>query len=445
MASPPTQPVDVDAAPAVVVSGPGSLTGTVAVPGDKSISHRALLLSGLAEGDTVIEGLSRGEDVGWTRRALTRFGVTCTDTAAGVRVSGGVHAEPDEPLYHGNSGTGLRLMAGVCAGLDSFVVLTGDESLRQRPMDRVAAPLREMGAHVDGRHSGSLPPLAIRGGGLRGITYRLPVASAQIKSAVLLAGLRATGRTTVTEPTVTRRHTEDMLTQFGIDITVDGPTISVAPGTPTSPGTVSVPGDPSQAAFWIVAALITPDSAVRVNDLYLGTGRAGFLTTLARMGADLDIDTTAGTVAARAGSLHAVDIGPADVADLIDEIPILAVAAAHARGTTVISGAAELRVKESDRIASTVAMLTAFGARATAIPDGMIIDGSTPLHAPEVHAHGDHRIAMSAAIAALTAPGETVIHGWDCVATSYPGFAADLTELTDSADTITPTGVEAHT
>ncbi|MGH3794174.1 MAG: 3-phosphoshikimate 1-carboxyvinyltransferase [Pseudonocardiaceae bacterium] len=430
-------PPEIDAASTVILTGPSPVNGTLSVPGDKSISHRALLLSGLSTGETVVEGLSAGEDVRCTRQALSGFGVELTETPGGLVVRGGLRHEPEEPLDHGNSGTGIRLMSGVCAGQEMFTVLTGDRYLRLRPMDRVARPLRAMGALIDGRRGGSFAPLAIRGGELTGIRFESPIASAQVKSAVLLAGILASGQTTVVEPTITRRHTEEMLADFGAEVTVEGTSVSVRRSTLTSPGRVSVPGDPSQAAFWLVAGLVADASSVLTENLYLGLGRGGFLTTLTRMGAELDIDRTSGTVEARTSRLRGITITAADIVDMIDEIPIVAVAAATAQGTTVISGAAELRVKESDRIKSTVAMLTAFGAQAQETTDGMVIEGGRPLHGGTVDSHGDHRIAMASAVCALAAAGETVIHGWDSVRTSYPGFAADLQRLTGERTRLT--------
>jgi 3-phosphoshikimate 1-carboxyvinyltransferase len=416
-----------------MITGPAAVSGSVRVPGDKSISHRALLLSGLAEGETTISGLSTGGDVQHTAAALGAFGVQVEQRASELVVRGALQREPDEPLDHGNSGTGIRLMAGVCAGQDMFTVLTGDQYLRRRPMDRIAAPLRSMGAVIDGRHGGSLAPLAIRGGRLTGLTYRSPVASAQVKSAVLLAGLSASGATTVVEPTSTRRHTEEMLAQFGVDVGLDGTAVTLQPGKLISPGRVRVPGDPSQAAFWLVAGLVCADSAVTAVDLYLGHGRVGFLRVLERMNAELTIDRSGGSVGARSSRLRGVELSAADIPDMVDEVPIIAVAAALAEGTTVISGAGELRVKESDRIASTVDMLTAFGVDARQRADGMVIQGGGHLRGGVVDSHGDHRIAMAAAICALVATGPTVIEGWDSVATSYPGFADTLEALTGLA------------
>jgi 3-phosphoshikimate 1-carboxyvinyltransferase len=263
--------------------------------------------------------------------------------------------------------------------------------------------------------------------------------SAQVKSAILLAGLFADGPTTVRESAGTRRHTEEMLTDFGGRVRIDGTSVTVWPSA-LSATKVDVPGDPSQAAFWAVGALICPDSAVTVNGVYLGFGRAGFAGVLRRMGARIETDPAAGVLHAAHGPLHGTTIGPADVPGMVDEIPVVAVAAAFAEGTTVISGAGELRVKESDRIASTVAMLTAFGVSVTETADGMIINGGRPAGGATVDAHGDHRLAMAACICGLAVPGTTVIKGWDSVATSYPGFAAEVTRLTGGAVTPTEAG-----
>jgi 3-phosphoshikimate 1-carboxyvinyltransferase len=292
-----------------------------------------------------------------------------------------------------------------------------------------------MGASIDGRAGGGLAPLAIRGGGLTGIDYSPPVVSAQVKSAILLAGLFATGSTTVRESVPTRRHTEEMLADFGGDVVIDGSAVTVAPG-PLSAAKVVVPGDPSQAAFWAVAGLVCPDSQVSVDGVYLGYGRAGFLDVLLRMGADLEIGQ--GTIRASTSALRGIEITARDIPSMIDEVPAIAVAAAFAQGTTVISGAAELRVKESDRIASTVAMLNAFGIAATETPDGMIIPGGQPRGGAVVDARGDHRLAMAACVCGLAVSGPTRIGTWDSVATSYPGFAGQVAELTGGATTLTP-------
>ncbi|WP_311775305.1 3-phosphoshikimate 1-carboxyvinyltransferase [Streptomyces netropsis] len=420
-----------DSAASLRVTGASPARGSLRVPGDKSVSHRALLLSAIARGTSTITGLSLGQDVTHTRRVIGRFGVSVTCTGDGrVRVEGPVRHEPDDVLDHGNAGTGIRLTAGVCAGIDGLSVLTGDQYLRRRPMDRIAEPLRAMGATVAGREDGRLAPLVIRGGNLTGITYAPPQASAQVKSALLLAGLSARGITTVEEIHPTRRHTEEMLTEFGGRVTVDGMRVSVEPGE-LSATDVVVPGDPSQAAFWAVAALLADQGEVAVDGLYTGPGRSDFVQILQRMGADITFDLATGTLTVRSSRLRAVEITAEDIPGIVDEIPVLAMAAAVAEGTTVISGAAELRAKESDRIASTAGMLRAFGAQVTETEDGMVIEGGARLRPARVDSHGDHRIAMTAAVAgACAADGATVIDGWDSVATSYPGFAQHLVQLT---------------
>ncbi len=415
----------------VTLTGPRSVRGDLQVPGDKSISHRALLLAGLASGVSTIRGLSSGEDVARTRAALASCGVGFEVDGEALVVRGGLSHEPDDVLDLGNSGTAMRLLAGVFAGQQMFVTLTGDRYLRARPMNRVVGPLREMGATIDGRADGMFAPLAIRGGKLAGISYRSPLASAQVKSAVLLAGLTARGRTTVIEPVMTRRHTEELLTAFGLSVLVHGTSVTVDPAD-LVPSRVTVKGDPSQAAFWVVAGLVAPDSAVQVENVYLGPGRTGFLDVLQRMGADIRTDPLTGTLSARSSQLHGVRLGAADIPNIIDEVPALAIAAAAATGTTVITGAAELRVKESDRIATTVAMLTAFGCDAQETSDGILINGGASLRGAQVDSHGDHRIAMSAAIGSLIADGTTTIDGWGAVITSYPGFLDELRRLTTS-------------
>jgi 3-phosphoshikimate 1-carboxyvinyltransferase len=425
----------IDAAATVELTGPAPLNGSLSVPGDKSISHRALLLAAIAHGTTYISGLSLGDDVQRTRRGIEQLGTEVEGEGAALAVTGGVLSEPVAPIDLGNSGTGMRLFAGLCAGQAALSVLTGDQSLVGRPMDRVVEPLRAMGARIDGRSGGRFAPLAIRGGGLIGIDYTSPVVSAQVKSAVLLAGLFATGSTTVRESVPTRRHTEELLAEFGCDVLVEGSSVTVR-AAQLSAAKVVVPGDPSQAAFWVVAGLICPDSEVTVEGVYLGYGRAGFLDVLRRMGANLEVSVADGTVRATTSALHAIAIGPDDIPSMIDEVPAVAVAAAFAEGTTVISGASELRVKESDRIASTVTMLNAFGISATETPAGLLIPGGQPRGGAVVDARGDHRLAMAACVCGLAVTGSTRITTWDSVATSYPGFAAQVADLTGGAATL---------
>ncbi len=415
---------------ALQVHGPAPLRGRVRVPGDKSISHRALLLAALADGTTTIRGLSRGEDVAHTRDAVEALGAT-VEPSSGVgtiAVTGGRLRAPDRTVDVGNSGTGLRLLMGLAAGIVGNTRFDGDESIRRRPMDRVAVPLRAMGATVEGTGDTCRAPLAVAGGALHGIDYDLPVASAQVKGAVLLAGLAAEGETVVRERQITRAHTEEMLAAFGADVAVGDGVVRLRPGRLTASDVV-VPGDPSQAAFWLVAASVVPGSDVTVEGIYLGPARNGFLDVLARMGADLEVDRATGDVRARHAPLHGTDVTPDEIPGLVDEVPALAVAAAVADGPTRFLGAGELRVKESDRIATVVSELGALGARAEPLADGLAIAGGGRFRAGRVDSHGDHRIAMAAAIAALAAEGTTEIGRWDVVATSYPGFEQDLESL----------------
>jgi 3-phosphoshikimate 1-carboxyvinyltransferase len=415
------------------------LRGRLKVPGDKSISHRALLLAALADGRSLIEGCSRGGDVAATLAAIRSFGALAeSDTADRLIIEGGrsrLH-EPEAPVDLGNSGTALRLLAGWAATVEGLSVLCGDSSLSRRPMGRVVAPLRLMGARIDGRRGGELAPLVVRGGGLHGIDYRLPVSSAQVKAAILLAGLAAEGPTTVRESTPTRAHTEEMLAELGADVAIGTGEVTLRPG-PVAPFELTVPGDPSQAAFWVVGACVCRGSDLRVEDVYLGPARTGFVNVLRRMGADITVEVDGKDAAgALRGSIRAVYselkgtwVEPSEVPALIDEIPVLAVAAACASGTTTVSGAAELAVKESNRIDSIVGALCALGARCEARPDGLVVHGRGGERLPggaTVESAGDHRVAMAAAIGALAAESPVTIAGWEWVATSYPGFEEDL-------------------
>lgn len=416
----------------ITIRPPGhGLRGHLRVPGDKSISHRAVLMAARAKGRSALTGLSEGEDVTATLRAARVFG-------AGIAVSGGVvtisgqpnPGEPDSVIDVGNSGTGIRLLAGWVAGINGLTVLHGDASIARRPMGRIAEPLRFMGARIDGRQGGCYPPLVIRGGDLQGIEYRPPVASAQVKGAILLAGLSAGGPTTVIEEVPTRAHTEELLPLFGGRVEVSGGRVTAYPGG-LHGAALDVPGDPSQAAFWVVAACATPGSDLTIEKVYVGPGRAGFLDVLRRMGADLEVTQVAPGVAdirASYSPLKATEVSGAEVPGLIDEIPVLAVAAARADGVTTFSGAAELKVKESDRIATTVAALNSLGAEAEGADDGLSVKGMAgrPFTGGVVDSAGDHRIAMAAAVAALSATGPVRITGWEAVATSYPRFEEDL-------------------
>lgn len=413
----------------ITVSGTSSLRGTIKAPGDKSVSHRALLLAAIANGTSTVRGLSSGEDVSHTRLAMEAMGVE----VHGDKIVGGNLHEPDHVIDVGNSGTGIRLMSGWCAARPWLTVLQGDDSIARRPMDRVTEPLKLMGAAIDGREDGRFAPIVVRGGNLKGIDYKLNVASAQIKGAILLAGLSAQGETIVREGSISRTHTEQLLILAGADIEVqsDPTPVTRLRRSTLSPFTLDVPCDPSQAAFWIVGACITPESEVILENVYAGPARAGFINVLLRMGANIDVQKRVENtvdIYARTSELKATSVGGDEIPGLIDEIPILAVAAAFAEGTTTFVDAAELRVKESDRVSTTVTMLEGFGVAVEAKPDGLIVQGMPAggLRPGNIESHGDHRIAMSAAIAALATNGKTVINGWGAVATSYPGFEEDL-------------------
>ena len=427
------------------------LKGTIAVPGDKSVTHRAIILTALAEGLSQVTDYCRGEDCLNTMRAFQSLGVRIEETPERLTVHGkGMWGltEPFGPIDCGNSGTGIRLMAGLLAGQDFFTVLTGDESIRRRPMGRVVKPLRAMGATIAGRKGGELAPLAITGTRLKGMSYESPVASAQIKSSLLFASLYADGLTTISEPRLSRDHTERMFAYFGIPFHRDGCTVRIEgrPSIRWSGKTVVVPGDLSAAAFFIVGASIVPDSDVTVLSVGMNPTRTGLLDILRQMGAHIEVlnpREEAGEPVAdlrvRSMPLRGVQIGPEQIPQTIDEFPILCVAAAVADGETVITGAEELRVKESDRIATMAAELRAMGARIEERPDGMVIQGlgrkgaNGTLTGATCSSHGDHRVAMSVAIGALTAARPTQIQDTACIETSFPNFDRKLLELlTDS-------------
>jgi 3-phosphoshikimate 1-carboxyvinyltransferase len=423
------------------VRGGNALFGSVRVPGDKSISHRALLLAALAEGESTITGLSDGDDVRRTLLAVRALGAEVTEDDGVVRVAGGrrrLHGA-SEPLDLGNSGTGMRLLAGVVAGLEGTTVLTGDPSLTNRPMDRVAEPLELMGATVTGRGERRLPPVEVTGGSLRAIDYRPPMASAQVKSAVLLAGIAAEGETVVREPVPTRTHTEDMLAAAGATISVseeEGERVVHVRRSELRPGRTAVPGDPSQAAFWVVAGLVVPGSAVTVPDVYLGPQRSGFLDVLRRMGAGIEVveqSGETGTIVSRTTMLRGTEVRAEEIPSL-DEVPILAVAAAVAEGQSRFRDVGELRVKESDRLVGTVAMLRSLGAEADVDGDDLVVAGGATFRAGRFDSAGDHRMAMAAAVAGLSGRSSsemTTIVGWDSVGTSYPRFSLDLSTLSE--------------
>ncbi len=424
------------------------LKGTLSVPGDKSITHRAIMLSALAEGESTIKAYCRGEDCLNTVRAFQALGVRIDESPDQLRVHGkglwGL-AEPDQPIDCGNSGTGIRLLAGLLAGQDFFTVLTGDESVRRRPMGRVVRPLREMGATIAGRKGGELAPLAVTGSRLKAIEYQLPVPSAQVKSALLFAALFAEGTTRVTEPRPSRDHTERLFRYFGIPLDRKGATIAVEGRSSlrwSGANALVVPGDLSAAAFFVVGATIVPDSDVTVVGVGVNPTRTGILEVLSRMGADIQISNRreeAGEPVAdlriKSAALHGISIGPEDIPQTIDEFPILCVAAAVAQGETIISGAEELRVKESDRIATMAMELRKMGVQITEKSDGMIIQGLGSSHGNQglqgaaCASHGDHRVAMSLAIAGLAAHSPTIIRDTECIETSFPNFERKMLEL----------------
>ena len=417
-----------------------AIQGEIRVPGDKSISHRALMLGALAGGETQIQGLLLGEDPRSTATCFRAMGAEISELNSDlVTVKGiglGQLQEPKDILDAGNSGTTLRLMLGILAShRDRFFTVTGDASLRSRPMGRVVQPLQQMGARIWGRQGNTLAPLAIQGQRLKPMHYQSPIASAQVKSCVLLAGLLSEGNTTVVEPFLSRDHSERMLEAFGAEITVDPEACSA---TVTGPAqlqgqSVVVPGDISSAAFWLVAAAIVPDSNLLIENVGINPTRIGVLEVLHQMGANITLENervvTGEPVAdlrVRYGDLTATTIEGRIIPRLIDEIPILAVAATFAQGKTVIRDAAELRVKESDRLATIATQLNRMGARVTELPDGLEIMGGPTLQGAEVESYGDHRVAMSLAIAALRALGPTHIHYAQAAAISYPDFASTL-------------------
>jgi 3-phosphoshikimate 1-carboxyvinyltransferase len=406
-----------------------SFRGLFTLPGDKSLSHRLAILGALADGETQIGNFSSSADCTSTLACLAGFGVESRRVGRSVDVLGrgpnGLRAA-GAPLDAGNSGSTLRMLAGVAAGLPFETVLTGDSSLRRRPVERVAAPLRAMGASAvstDGK-----PPIAIRGGSLNGIRWTMDVASAQVKTAVLLAGLLAHGRTTVVEPAASRDHTERLLPAFGVEVTREGLSVSIEGGQRLHPVTMEVPGDTSSAAFLVIAALVLPGSSVRIENVLLNPQRTAFIEVLRRMGALIhtglrhDEPEPVGWIEARSSLLRGTDVPPEEVPGLIDEVPALAVAAARAEGDFTLSGAAELRVKESDRIAAIAEGLGRMGCDVQERPDGLVLNGGRPLRGAAVRSFGDHRIAMALAVAALVASGETEIDDAECASVSFPEF-----------------------
>jgi len=422
----------------LIVSFGRQFRGTISVPGDKSISHRALLFGALAEGETRIRGFLDSEDTEATRGCLRAMGVAIEGDAI-VRVHGvGLHGlrAPKKTLWVGNSGTTTRLLLGILAGQPFSAILEGDASLSRRPMDRVAIPLGLMGARIEGQGDRCTLPLTVHGGKLRAIDYSSPVASAQVKSAVLLAGLYADDVTSVTEPQKSRDHTERMLRGFGVEVEDKGLTVRVHGGQRLVGREIAVPGDISSAAFFLIAGAIVPGAEVTVTGVGTNLTRGGVLDVLRVMGARLDISNEreeggepVADITVKHSRLTGTTISGETIPRLIDELPVLAVAAAFAEGTTTIADARELRVKESDRIATVSCLLRGMGAIVEEREDGMVIQGGHPLHGTAVDSCGDHRVAMSAAVAAIAAGTENRIAGADTIATSFPTFTALLRVL----------------
>ena len=415
------------------------LKGTIRVPGDKSISHRSIIFGSLAKGETKVYDILRGEDVLSTIQVFRDLGVSIQDDGDVIRIQGvgfqGLQA-PTAPLDMGNSGTSIRLISGVLAGQDFAVTMVGDDSLSKRPMDRVAIPLRQMGVEIAGQGERDCPPLHEKGTHqLQPIHYRLPVASAQVKSALIFAALQAEGESTIIEKEKTRDHTEDMIRQFGGEIQVDGKTIRIQGGQEFQGQEVIVPGDISSAAFWLVAGLILPESVIKIENVGINQTRTGILDVIQEMGGDLTIEdrhekAVSASLTVKTSSLKGIRIDGELIPRLIDELPIIALLATQANGQTVIADAEELRVKETDRIQVVADSLNAMGANVVPTEDGMIITGPTPLHGADLETFGDHRIGMMAAIAALlVSEGNVVLDRAEAINTSYPSFFEDLETL----------------
>ena len=415
------------------------LKGRIRVPGDKSISHRSIIFGSLAKGVTTVRDILRGEDVLSTMQVFRDLGVQIEDDGNLVKIHGvgfeGLQA-PKNKLDMGNSGTSIRLISGVLAGQDFEAEMFGDDSLSKRPMDRVTIPLRQMGVEIAGRTERDLPPLKMKGSReLQPIHYQLPVASAQVKSALIFAALQAQGESVIIEKEITRNHTEDMIAQFGGQIEVEGKEIRIQGGQEFTAQEVTVPGDISSAAFWLVAGLIVPDSKIVLENVGINETRTGILEVIEAMGgrmtlSDVDPVAKSATITVDTSELKGTEIGGEIIPRLIDELPIIALLATQAQGRTVIRDAEELKVKETDRIQVVADALNSMGAAITPTEDGMIIKGKTPLHGAQVNTFGDHRIGMMTAIAALLAQsGQVELERSEAIKTSYPSFFRDLEGL----------------
>ena len=415
------------------------LQGTIRVPGDKSISHRSIMFGSLAKGTTVVRDILRGEDVLSTMQVFRDMGVTITDDGDSITIEGVGFSglkKPQNKLDMGNSGTSIRLISGVLAGQDFEVEMFGDDSLSKRPMDRITIPLRQMGVDISGQTERDLPPLTLKGSkNLKPIHYHLPVASAQVKSALIFAALQAEGESVIIEKEKTRNHTEDMIKQFGGEITINDKEIRITGGQAFTGQEVVVPGDISSAAFWLVAGLIVPNSKIVLQNVGINETRTGILDVIRSMGGKLqlsDIDEVAksATITVETSELVGTRIAGDIIPRLIDELPIIALLATQAEGETVICDAEELKVKETDRIQVVADALNSMGAAITPTENGMIIKGKTVLHGAKVNTFGDHRIGMMAAIAAQVATeGVIEIERVDAINTSYPTFFSDLEAL----------------
>ncbi|NQL65769.1 3-phosphoshikimate 1-carboxyvinyltransferase [Streptococcus suis] len=416
-----------------------SLEGTIRVPGDKSISHRSIIFGSLAKGVTRVHDILRGEDVLSTMQVFRDLGVTIEDNGDVVEVHGvgfdGLQA-PKNDLDMGNSGTSIRLISGVLAGQEFEATMFGDDSLSKRPMDRVTAPLSQMGVTVSGQTDRDLPPLTIKGTkSLKPISYQLPVASAQVKSALLFAALQAEGESVIIEKEITRNHTEDMIVQFGGHLSVDGKEIRITGGQEFTAQEIVVPGDISSAAFWLVAGLVVPGSKITLENVGINETRTGILDVIKAMGGKMTLSNVdeiakSATITVEYSSLQGTEIAGDLIPRLIDELPIIALLATQANVTTIIRDAEELKVKETDRIQVVADALNSMGAKIEPTADGMIIEGPTPLHGATVNTFGDHRIGMMTAIAALLAQdGDVVLERAEAINTSYPAFFDHLESL----------------
>ena len=415
-----------------------NLKGTLSVPGDKSISHRAVMFGALAQGTTKISGFLEGADCLSTIRCFRQMGISIEHNGSDVLVHGkGLHglSAPSDVLDMGNSGTTTRLISGILAGQRFSSTLTGDASIQSRPMNRIMTPLKEMGADITSLKNNGCAPLSIQGTQLHGIHYNSPVASAQVKSCILLAGMYADGETKVTEPVLSRNHTEIMLQYLGADVRSFGTTACISPEPKLTAREISVPGDISSAAYFIAAGLLTPNSEILLKNVGINPTRDGILKVCRQMGADITLfnknlqgEPTADLLI-RTSSLHGTVIEGDLIPTLIDELPVIAIMAAFAQGTTIIRDAQELKVKESDRIAVMCENLKRTGADVTPTEDGMIINGGKNLHGACIDSHLDHRIAMSFAVAGAICDGVLSINGGECVNISYPEFYKDLYSL----------------